>query len=131
MTKEIEIQSWAGLSVASNACTLCGKTSKVGTVSVFLKGYLGTHIIVHLCEEDWNDVGILLALSKAFLERANCIENGPTWKELTKREPMPETDRLILFLEDAIRRDPKLKKAFTPEVAEKILEKEERKNVEV
>ncbi len=127
MTKEIEIQAWAGQSVASNACTVCDKTPKVGTVSFFLKGYFGTHIIVHLCEEHWNDVGILLALSRSFINEVSRIENQPAWREAMKREPMPEIDRLILFLSDAIRRDPELKKAFTPEVVDKILEKEGRK----
>jgi hypothetical protein len=127
MIEEIEIQVWAGQSVASNACTLCDKSPKVGTVSIFLKGYLGTHIVVHLCEDHWNDVGILLALSKAFIDKVNFIENGPTWKEVTGREPMPEIDRLMLILKDAIRRDPEFKRAFTPEVVDKIMEKEGRK----
>ena len=131
MAIEIEVQAWAGQSVASNACTVCDKSPKIGTVSFFLKGYLGTHIVVHLCEDHWNDIGILLALSKAFINEANRIENGPTWKEITKGEPIPETDRLILVLKDVIKRDPKLKRALTPEVADKMLNEEDKKEKEV
>ena len=44
--------------------------------------FLGNHIIAHLCEEDFNDVGILKALSKVLKDRAMSIENGPTWKKI-------------------------------------------------
>jgi hypothetical protein len=69
-----------------NPCTLCNKTPTIGLVSFFLRGYLGTHITVHLCKEDWNDVGILRAISKALGEKAIDIDKGPTWKEILSKK---------------------------------------------
>jgi len=71
---------------AANHCTLCNKTPTVGLVSFFLNGHVASHILIHLCEEDWNDVGILKAISKALGERAIDIENGPTWKEILSKK---------------------------------------------
>ena len=70
----------------SNKCTLCGKTPSVGPVSFFLNGHVASHILIHLCAEDWNDVGILKAISKALAERATEIENSPTWKEIVSKK---------------------------------------------
>lgn len=85
----IEIECYTNYDInfpVGNNCTLCNKTPTVGLVSFFLRGYLGTHIIVHLCEENWNDVDILKAISKALGEEATNIEKGPTWKEILSRK---------------------------------------------
>lgn len=70
-----------------NKCILCGKTKFIaGTVSFFLKGHLGTHILIFLCEKHWNDVGILEGISKALKKIAIDIKNGPTWNEILSRK---------------------------------------------
>jgi hypothetical protein len=72
-------------SPVGNHCTLCNKTPTVGLVSFFLNGHVASHILIHLCEEQWNDVDILKAISKALGEEATNIENGPTWKEILSK----------------------------------------------
>lgn len=67
---DIDIQSYAHRDIHSNECILCKKTPSVGFVSFFLKGKFGTHLIIHLCEKHWNDIGIFQALSQVFTEKA-------------------------------------------------------------
>ena len=66
----IETESYVHQGVCSNECTLCKKTPSVGLVSFFLKGKFGTHIIVHLCVNHWNDIDIFRAFSQVFAEKA-------------------------------------------------------------
>lgn len=89
MEVNLEIECYTDYSPefpVSNKCTLCNKTPTVGLVSFFLRGHLGIHITVFLCEEHWNDVDILKAVSKALREEAANIEKGPTWKEIVSKK---------------------------------------------
>ena len=79
----VEVQAYAHEGIHSNECVLCQGTPAVGFVSIFLKGLLGTHLGVHLCEKHWNDVNILQGISQASQERADEIKQGVTWGQVT------------------------------------------------
>jgi hypothetical protein len=118
MAIKFEIESYASDSGQSNKCTLCDAAPTIGTVSFFLKGYLGTHIIAHLCKEHWDDPGILQALAKAIAEEANNIENGPTWKNIKKRregEMIPET--VVLAFDPKKSESKELREVFSDDLA--------------
>ena len=82
----IEIEAYASSDLISNECCLCGKSPTILTVSFWLCFRLGTHILVHFCEEHMNHVDILKGVSKVLAEEAGSIERGPTWQEIVEKE---------------------------------------------
>lgn len=82
MVSGVEVNSYTLESICLNECVLCKEIPSVGSVSIFVKGLLGTHINVYLCKRHWDDVSILQGISQATQERAHQIEQGVTWKRV-------------------------------------------------
>lgn len=82
----IRVETYFFKGFMANECSICGKKPTVVAISFWLSFRLGTHKLIHFCEDHTNDVDVLEGVGKALLITAKDMKIGTTWQDVLKKD---------------------------------------------